>query len=97
MNKAIQRLTSKVKRLWLHVDFDVLSTKSLPAVDYQQQGGLNWEQLEQLTKTALSSGNIIGCDLTIYNPDLDPDGRFARRIVKYLKNSIVLSIFRDNS
>ncbi len=87
MSNAIQRLTSKLNGLWLHVDFDVLSTQSMYAVDYQQPGGLNWEQLEQLTKAAISSGKIIGCDLTIYNPDLDPDGIFAKRIIRYLENT----------
>lgn len=84
--KLTRQLASKVKRLWLHIDLDVLSTRSLPAVDYQQPGGLNWRQLEKVTKTILTSGNVIGMNLTIYNPDLDPDKRFASRIVKYMQN-----------
>jgi arginase len=87
--KALKRL-SGTDRLWLHVDLDVLSTESLPAVDYQQPGGLSWEQLEALAGTALSSGKISGCNVTIYNPDMDPDGRHARRIVSFLEN--VLSV-----
>jgi arginase len=83
--KVLQRLTPKLEKLWLHVDLDVLSTRSLPAVDYPQPGGLSWNQLESLTKTALSSGNVIGMNVTIYNPDMDPDKRFARRIVRYLQ------------
>jgi arginase len=83
-NKVLRRLTSKTKRLWLHIDLDVLSTRSLPAVDYRQPGGLSWKQLEELARTAMSSGSVIGCNVTIYNPDLDLDGRHARRIVKFL-------------
>ena len=83
--KVVRRLARQVGRLWLHVDLDVLSTRSLPAVDYRQQGGLSWGQLEALTSSILSTGNIIGMDLTIYNPDLDPKGRYARRIVRYLQ------------
>ena len=89
--RVLQRLTSRTKRLWLHIDLDVLSTKSLPAVDYQQPGGLSWNQLEKLVKAALSSGKIAGCNVAIYNPDLDPDGRYARRIVKFL-GSVLASI-----
>lgn len=87
-NGAVKRLGSETGRLWLHLDLDVLTTRSLPAVDYQQSGGLSWTQLEQLTKTALSSGKVVGCDVTIYNPDFDPSGRHARRIVKFLENVI---------
>lgn len=82
--RAIRQLTPKVEKMWLHVDLDVLSTRSLPAVDYPQPGGLNWSQLEKLIPAVLSSGRIIGMDVTIYNPDLDPDKRFARRIVRHL-------------
>jgi arginase len=84
-SRVTRQLAAKTNGLWLHVDLDVLSTRSLPAVDYQQPGGLSWNQLESLTKTALSSANLVGMDLTIYNPDLDPDNRFAKRIVKYLQ------------
>lgn len=85
--RAMRQL-SRVKRLWLHVDLDVLSTRSLPAVDYQQPGGLSWSQLEKLTSAILSSGNVIGMNVTIYNPDKDPERRFARRIVKYLQTAL---------
>lgn len=86
--KAVQRLAD-ADRLWLHIDLDVLSTESLPAVDYQQPGGINWEQLEALVRTAFSSRKIAGCNVTIYNPDMDPDGRFARRIVEFLGTALL--------
>jgi arginase len=85
--KAVKRLDS-AHRLWLHIDLDASSTESLPVVDYQQPGGLSWEQLEALGKTAMSHGGIAGCDVTIYNPDIDPDGRLARRIVSFLGSLI---------
>jgi arginase len=68
---------------WLHVDLDVLSTVALPAVDYSQDGGLDWAQLEAVTAAALAVPGCVGASLCIYNPDLDPDGRHARRIVSY--------------
>jgi len=37
--RAVRQLARQVNRLWLHVDLDVLSTRSLPAEDYRQQGG----------------------------------------------------------
>jgi arginase len=88
INRTLKQLKSKtvtvVDKLWLHVDLDVLSTRSMPAVDYRQPGGINWNQLKKITKAIMSSGYIIGLNLTIYNPDMDPDGLFAKRIVNYL-------------
>ena len=68
---------------WFHLDLDVLSTESLPAVDYPQSGGLEWDELEDVATTALSA-HPRGWDVTIYNPDLDPERIHARRIVRFI-------------
>jgi len=87
INRVIKHLTSKraVDKLWFHVDLDVLSTHSMRAVDYKQPGGINWTQLKKITKAIISSGYTAGMNITIYNPDMDPDGRFAKHIVSYLE------------
>jgi arginase len=69
---------------WFHVDLDVLATESLAAVDYPQPGGLDWDALLNLSIGALSNVGVLGWDVTIYNPDLDPSGQGARQIVRYL-------------
>jgi arginase len=74
----------RAERFWLHVDLDVLSTESLAAVDYRQRGGLDWDELAQITRRALGDGRCAGMSVTIYNPDLDPGRHGARRIVDYL-------------
>jgi arginase len=68
---------------WFHIDLDVLSTDALPAVDYPQPGGLDWDALRLLARAAMSH-DPVGLDLTIYNPDLDPEGEHALRIVEFL-------------
>jgi arginase len=73
---------------WLHVDLDVLATESLPAVDYPQAGGLDWDDLTALTLGALTVPGLVGVDVTIYNPDLDPLGSAATRIVRYLADAL---------
>jgi arginase len=73
---------------WLHVDLDVLSTESLPAVDYPQPGGVGWDALTRLSQRALSRPDAMGMTVTIFNPDLDPDGSAASRIVRYIVDSL---------
>jgi arginase len=80
---VLRRLGTMSKAVWLHIDLDVLSGDALPAVDYPQPGGLSWSQLEALTTTAMQTDTVIGCDITIYNPDLDPGGIYAQRITDY--------------
>jgi arginase len=78
------RRLDRLGRWWLHVDLDVLATSSLAAVDYPQPGGLDWPRLTALTRRALSSPNVVGWTVTIYNPDLDSDRTGAAAIVDYL-------------
>lgn len=72
---------------WFHLDLDVLSTDALPAIDYPQPGGLGWNELSLVVTTALG-GNPAGWDITIYNPDLDPERIHAQRIVRFIRSTI---------
>ena len=72
---------------WFHLDLDVLSTQALPAVDYPQPGGLGWDELVAVATTALGA-DPRGWDVTIYNPDLDPERVHARRIIRFIGSVI---------
>jgi arginase len=72
---------------WLHLDLDVLSTQALPSIDYPQEGGLSWDELDAVISTALEAGPV-GWDVTIYNPDMDPMRTHARRIVELIATAI---------
>jgi arginase len=61
---------------WLHLDVDILDPEVLPAVDSPSPGGLSAEQLTELL-AALAPG-AVGAQITVFDPDLDPDGRYAR-------------------
>lgn len=86
-NAAARSLHRRVGRWWLHVDLDVLSTEALPAVDYPQDGGLSWAELEAMTQAAIAVPGCLGWDVTIYNPDLDAVGTHAHRITDYIEGA----------
>jgi arginase len=71
--------------VWVHVDLDVLATESFRAADYLQPGGIDWEHLGGLVSTAVADPRCRGLSVVIYNPDLDPDRRDARRISEFLE------------
>lgn len=82
---ALTRLTSTaLDGFWVHVDADVLDDAVMPAVDYRLPGGLGWAELAAVLRTALGSGRVLGIDVTIFNPRLDPDGAIAGRLVRTL-------------
>jgi arginase len=74
---------------WFHLDLDVLSTEALPAIDYPQPGGLGWNELSVVVTTAMGA-NPTGWDITIYNPDLDPERIHAKRIVDFIRSAIAI-------
>jgi arginase len=70
---------------WLHLDLDVLDAEELPAVTYAQPQGLSWDELVELAGRLLAAPNLVGVSLADFDPDRDPDGRYARRVVDALQ------------
>jgi arginase len=79
---AAARLTAT--SAWLHVDLDVLDETALPAVTYPQPGGLAWAELADLVAPLAAAPNLLGVSIADFNPDRDPDGVQARRVVDAL-------------
>lgn len=71
---------------WLQVDVDVLDPPVMPAVDSPDTGGIEADQLVALLR-ALAPG-AVGVSITIFDPDLDPDGRFARLLTDVLLDGL---------
>jgi arginase len=78
-----------VHGFWIHLDADVLDDAVMPAVDYRMPGGLSPEELATVLTTLRSSGRVVGVDVTIYNPNLDPDGSAARSLTNVLAKGLV--------
>lgn len=73
---------------WVHLDIDVLDDNVMPAVDYRNPGGLSFDELTTILRAAIETGRACGLDVTIFNPDLDPGGHLARRIVEMLTDCL---------
>jgi arginase len=82
--EAAAALAAGPGSFWVHVDLDALSTEAMPAVDYLLPGGLDWEELTALLRALTASPVLLGVDVTIYNPSLDPERRLAPDIVRML-------------
>jgi arginase len=79
---AVERmLAGGVDGYWIHLDVDVLRNDAMPAVDSPQPDGLSYEELAALVAPLLACELAAGMEITIYDPDLDPDGRYARGLV----------------
>ena len=66
---------------WLHLDLDVLDESALPAVTYPQPLGLDWDDFVSLNQPLAAASNLRGISIADFNPDRDPDGAHAARVV----------------
>jgi len=60
---------------WLHLDVDILDPEDMPAVDSPAPGGLDPAELTGLLDAL--APRAAGAQVTVFDPDLDPDGRYA--------------------
>lgn len=71
---------------WLQVDVDVLDPAVMPAVDSPDPGGLGAADLIALLREL--APHAVGASITVFDPDLDPDGRYARLLVDVLTEGL---------
>ena len=85
---AVEQVRDSAPAWWLHTDLDVLAQDVFTAGrvpdDDDEPGGLDWQHLTELTAAALACGGCAGWSIAIYDPEQDPDGTEARRIVQYV-------------
>ena len=86
--EAVEHVRDTAPAWWLHTDLDVLAQDIFTAGrvpdDEDEPGGLDWALLTELTAAALACGGCAGWSIAIYDPEQDPDGTEARRIVRYV-------------
>jgi len=70
---------------WIHLDVDVLDQAVMPAVDSPGSPGIDETDLIDLLRTLMQQKLCAGMTVTIYDPDLDPQGKCAARIVTLLR------------
>ena len=88
LDAALERLEhGDTRGFWIHVDADVLDPAIMPAVDSPDPGGMTFEELRSTLGRLLASPRAIGLEITVFDPDLDPDGVLAERLVTLLADA----------
>ncbi|WP_030547406.1 arginase family protein [Streptomyces albus] len=71
---------------WVHFDADVLDPSVMPAVDSPDPDGLTVEEAHDLLRPLVRSPRCAGLNVTIYDPDLDPEGEGAVLLADLLES-----------
>ncbi len=66
---------------WIHLDVDVLDPVIMPAVDSPDPDGLSYTELNIMLGSLLSHPLCTGLEITILDPDRDPDGKIVQEFI----------------
>jgi arginase len=81
---AARETLTPLDGFWIHVDIDTLDPAFVSAVDSPDPGGLDPDALVELLRGLLAIPGAAGFELTIFDPDLDPDGTQAALVTDSL-------------
>jgi arginase len=81
---------------WVHVDVDVLDPAVMPAVDAPEHGGIAYTELELLISGLVASPACVGLEVTVFDPDYDPDGVYARDVADTLVAGLAPLVHEDS-
>jgi arginase len=85
---ALTHLHADTRELMLHVDLDVIAQEEFPAVNVPDSGGLSFAEVRSSFVEFVKQKNLLGLDIAQYNPDKDPDGSAARKVVDLLADAL---------
>jgi len=85
---ALTQVHADAREFVLHLDVDVIAAEEFPAVNVPGGGGLSFEDVRASFIEFVKHKNLLGLDVAQYNPDKDPDGSGATKIVDLLVEAL---------
>ena len=81
---AIERVHAAKHEFVLHFDVDVITGEEFPWTNFPGAGGLTWNEVRDALRVFAAQPNLVAIEVAGYNPDLDPDGQGARKLIDLL-------------
>jgi len=85
---ALAHLHAETREFLLHVDLDVIAQEEFPPVNVPDSGGLSYAEVRSSFVEFVKQKNLLGLDVAQYNPDKDPDGSGAKKVVDLLADAL---------
>jgi arginase len=85
---ALTHLHAETREFMLHVDLDVIAQEEFAAVNVPDSEGLTFAEVRTSFVEFVKQKHLLGLDVAQYNPDRDPDGSAARKVVDLLADAL---------
>jgi arginase len=86
--EALSLAHANTREFVLHLDLDVIAQEDFPPVNVPASGGLSLGDVRAALRAFARSNNLLGLDVAQYNPDKDPDGTNAKKIVDLIVDAL---------
>src|SRR5467141_5078711 len=87
-HEALALVHADAREFILHLDTDVIAEEDFPAVNVPGSGGLRFDDVRASFMEFVKHKNLLGLDVAQYNPDKDPGGSGAKKIVDLLVEAL---------
>lgn len=85
---ALGQLHTDTREFMIHLDLDVIAQEEFGATNVPGSGGLSFADVQASLAEFLKQKNVIGLDVAQYNPEKDPDGSSAAKLMELLVNTL---------
>jgi arginase len=85
---ALAHLHAETREFMLHLDLDVIAQEEFAAVNVPDSGGLSYTEVRSSFVEFVKQKNLLGLDIAQYNPNRDPDGSAAKKVVDLLADAL---------
>jgi arginase len=86
--ETLALLHADSREFMIHLDTDVIAQEDFPATNVPGTGGLSWAEVQSALCEFAKCKNLLGLDVAQYNPDKDPDGSGAKKLVDLLVEAL---------
>src|SRR5579859_3876192 len=86
--EALSHMHAEAHDYVLHLDIDAIAQEDFPAVNVPGNGGLRFDDVRVALTEFAKHKNLLGLDVAQYNPDKDPDGSGAKKLVDLLAEAL---------
>ena len=87
-HEALSQVHADAREFVLHLDTDVIAEEDFPAVNVPGSGGMRFDDVRASFTEFVKHKNLLGLDVAQYNPDKDPEGSGAKKLVDLLVEAL---------
>jgi arginase len=94
---ALGQLHANSREFMVHLDLDVIAQEEFSASNVPGSGGLSYRDVKDSLVELVKHKNLLALDVAQYNPEKDPDGAEARKVVDLLVDALTARFTALNS